>query len=119
MVRVACCWDGGVETDIRLVEMFCRYHAKAAFHLNYGSHYRNYRRKAGWQLPENPGFINRKLALAEMPQGYRGFQIASHGYFHADCHKVPPIRLLNGLMSSILSGHGKKRFTKLLFSLVC
>ena len=26
MVRVACCWDDGLETDIRLIELLKKYH---------------------------------------------------------------------------------------------
>jgi len=89
MTKVACCWDDGLENDIRLIELLHRYGAKATFNLNYGLCYSNYRRPCGWQFPESPGFTNRHLSLREMPEVYRGFKIASHGYFHATCSNVP------------------------------
>ncbi len=89
MVRVACCWDDGVETDLRLIELLKKYHAKATFNLNPGFHYPEFRRTCGWQFPDNPEFINRHLTRKEMPEVYKGFKIASHGYFHAHAHKVP------------------------------
>jgi len=88
MTYVACCWDDAVETDIRLVELLHKYHAKATFNVNYGLHYKNYRKTCEWQFPGNPSFVNRTLSLREMPEIYRGFKIASHGYFHANCSKV-------------------------------
>lgn len=89
MTYVACCWDDGVETDIRLVELLHKYNARATFNINFGLHYKNYRRTCGWQFESNPSFVNKFLSLNEMPQIYRGFEIAAHGYFHADCAKVP------------------------------
>lgn len=88
MVRVACCWDDGLETDIRLIELLKKYHAKATFNLNPGLAYPSYRKKAGWQFPEAPSFVNRDLAVNEWTDVYRGFKIASHGYFHADAYRV-------------------------------
>ena len=93
MVRVACCWDDGMETDLRLIELLKiellkKYHAKATFNLNPGLYYPDRRRTSGWQFPDNPHFINRSFSLKELPEVYHGFRIASHGYFHADLRKV-------------------------------
>lgn len=88
MVRVACCWDDGMETDLRLIELLKKYHAKATFNLNPGLYYPDRRRTSGWQFPDNPHFINRTFSRKELPEVYRGFRIASHGYFHADLRKV-------------------------------
>ena len=51
MVRVACCWDDGMETDLRLIELLKKYHAKATFNLNPGLYYPDRRRTSGWQFP--------------------------------------------------------------------
>ncbi len=51
MVHVACCWDDGVETDLRLIELLKKYHAKATFNLNPGLYYPDRRRTSGWQFP--------------------------------------------------------------------
>lgn len=89
MVQVACCWDDGVETDIRLIELLNNCHAKATFNLNPGLMYPGIRRTSAWQFPENPGFVNRVVSLKEAADIYKGFRIASHGYFHANALKVP------------------------------
>ncbi len=89
MTYVACCWDDGVETDIRLIELLHKYNARATFNINFGLHYKNYRKTCNWQFPDNPSFVNKSLSLREMPEIYKGFEIAAHGYFHADCAKVP------------------------------
>jgi len=88
MVRVACCWDDGLETDIRLVEMLKKYNAKATFNLNPGLAYPSYRKRAGWQFADVPTFVNRDLAQNEWTSVFKGFKIASHGYFHADAKSV-------------------------------
>jgi len=33
MIKVAQCWDDGVATDIRLIEILRKYNAKATFNL--------------------------------------------------------------------------------------
>ena len=40
------CWDDGVATDVRLVDLLCRHGAKATFNLNAGLHDRH--RQFGW-----------------------------------------------------------------------
>lgn len=82
MVKVACCWDDGVETDIRLVEILQKYGVKATFNINSGLHYQKYRRVYSWQFADHPDFVNRLLSIEEMKTLYRGFKIGAHGVFH-------------------------------------
>ena len=82
MVKVACCWDDGVETDIRLVEILQKYGIKATFNINSGLHYRKVRRTSTWQLKGDPNFVNRFLSIEDMKTLYRGFKIGAHGVFH-------------------------------------
>ena len=80
MVKVACCWDDAVETDIRLVELLKKHHGKA--NINLGFHYRNFRRTDTWQFKDHPSFVNRWLSLEDLKSVYQGFKIGGHGLFH-------------------------------------
>lgn len=82
MVKVACCWDDAVETDIKLVEILHKYNIRATFNVNSGLHYREGRRVFTWQFPDHPGFVNRLLSVADMKSLYVGFRIGAHGVFH-------------------------------------
>ena len=92
-VKVAQCWDDGVATDIRLVELLRKYKAKATFNLCPGAMPENKRIQPyyvpaeykGWSFR---GFIGGKIALSEMCDIYDGFEVASHCWFHQVAGKV-------------------------------
>lgn len=94
MLEVACCWDDANETDIRLVGLLKKYHAKATFNINLGFHYRKFRRTCIWQVKDHPDFVNRWLGRDEMTEIYRGFKVASHGLFHLNYDPAHPEEFL-------------------------
>lgn len=71
------CWDDGVATDVRLVDLLCRHGAKATFNLNAGLHDRH--RQFGWI---HQGTEVSRLGWDEMKEVYQGFAIANHSLTH-------------------------------------
>ena len=85
-VKVAQCWDDGVATDIRLIEILRKYNAKATFNLCPGT------------MPEETaaprwadpflrtwtfnGFIGGRVGKKDLTTVYDGFQVASHCWQH-------------------------------------
>lgn len=79
------CWDDGVTTDIRLLEILRRHGAKATFNLNAGLH----------ESQREPGWIYRdtevqRLAKPELLDVYTGFTIANHSLTHPHLDTLPP-----------------------------
>ena len=71
------CWDDGVATDVRLIDIFRRHGAKATFNLNAGLHDRQ--RRLGWIYE---GIEVSRLGWDEMKEVYQGFTIANHSLSH-------------------------------------
>ncbi len=88
-MKVVQCWDDGVTTDIRLIEILRKYNAKATFNLNPGLMPEE-RETPYWNHDPFPatwnyhGFKAGKLSLKEIREIYDGFQVASHCW----CHEV-------------------------------
>ncbi len=77
VMTVVQCWDDGVTTDVRLVEILRRYRAKATFNLNAGLHQKQ--RKPGWTYKNTEVW---RLGWDEMRELYSGFTIANHSLTH-------------------------------------
>lgn len=78
------CWDDGVTTDVRLIDILRRHGAKATFNLNAGLH-ENHR---------TPSFVYegtevRRLGWDEMREVYDGFTIANHSLTHPRLDQMP------------------------------
>ncbi|MFZ4538928.1 polysaccharide deacetylase family protein, partial [Propionivibrio sp.] len=71
------CWDDGVVTDVRLIDIFRRHGAKATFNLNAGLHEKH--RQLGWIYE---GREVGRLGWDEMKEVYQGFVIANHSLTH-------------------------------------
>ena len=85
MVRVAQCWDDGLVTDRRLVEILRRYQAKATFNLDPSLHDKTKCRQVGILKDR---FKVYKLPWCEVPEVYDGFEVASHTMSHCNAHEV-------------------------------
>ncbi|MCQ2396926.1 MAG: polysaccharide deacetylase family protein [Lentisphaeria bacterium] len=86
MVYVAQCWDDGVNTDVRLVELLRKYNAKATFNLNPGN-LSEHRTAPFWRHGRTyewsyMGFVPGHVGLDELTDIYDGFQVASHCMRH-------------------------------------
>ena len=81
MIKVCQCWDDGVLNDVKVAELCRKYNAKATFNLNPGLHRGNERLTEGWMFRDT-GYCPGKLAWKEMPEVYKGFEIAAHGMSH-------------------------------------
>jgi peptidoglycan/xylan/chitin deacetylase (PgdA/CDA1 family) len=77
IMTVVQCWDDGVTTDIRLIEIFRRHGAKATFNLNAGLHEKQ--RKLGGI---HSGAEVWRFGLDELRNVYQGFAIANHSLTH-------------------------------------
>ena len=96
MVRVACCWDDGVATDVRLTELLRKYEAKATFNLCPGF-MKEKRDDSRWHklMPGGGviagfhGFEAGYVGLHEIKDIYGDFCVASHGWNHLNAGKVP------------------------------
>lgn len=78
------CWDDGVTTDTRLVDILRRHGAKATFNLNAGLHER--RRRLDWIYQDTEVW---KLGMDEMREVYDGFSIANHSLTHPHLDEIP------------------------------
>lgn len=90
MVKVACCWDDGVTTDIRLIEILRKYNAKATFNLCPGLAPQD-TVASQWVSCTEPGrgFRPGKVGLKDYPAVYGDFQVASHCWTHKNAGVVP------------------------------
>ena len=93
MMKVVQCWDDGVATDIRYIELLRKYDAKATFNLCPGTHGETRvepswidRHYTGWGFR---GFRGGKTALNEIYDLYKDFQVASHCWKHECAGRVP------------------------------
>ena len=80
-MKVCQCWDDGVLNDIKVTELCRRYHAKATFNLNPGTHKATARITDGWTFGDS-GYVPGRLAWSEVESVYEGFEVASHGMCH-------------------------------------
>ena len=93
MIKVAQCWDDGLSTDRRLIEMLRKYGAKATFNLTPGRHgderveaYWTPQGYSGWSCR---GFIGGRLSKHELLETYSGFRVASHCMKHEHAGQIP------------------------------
>ncbi len=103
-VRVAQCWDDGVATDARLVEILRRYKAKATFNLCPGI-FRPGRVRPSWQTGDMPGwshkgFLGGRIGLDELTEVYGGFQVASHCMAHEVATAEPLEKFVRGAVDA-------------------
>jgi peptidoglycan/xylan/chitin deacetylase (PgdA/CDA1 family) len=77
VMTVVQCWDDGVTTDVRLVDILRRHHAPATFNLNADLHGKE--RAFGWFHQDTEVW---RLGLDEMKTLYEGFTIANHSLTH-------------------------------------
>lgn len=92
-MKICCCWDDGVMTDLRVVDILRTYDAKATFNLNPGLMGEN-RVPNKWMDPayrgwSHNGFCAGKLARRDIPEVYAGFQVASHCWLHENAGSSP------------------------------
>jgi peptidoglycan/xylan/chitin deacetylase (PgdA/CDA1 family) len=83
-MKLVQCWDDGVTSDLRLLEMLRAVGAKATFNLNAGLH--QDRRTLGWLQGDTEVW---RLARGELPDVYRGFDIANHSLNHPCLDTLP------------------------------
>ena len=86
MIKVAQCWDDGVATDIRLIEILRKYNAKATFNLCPGT-MQEETVPARWTDPflrrwTFNGFSGGRVGKKDLKAVYDGFQVASHCWKH-------------------------------------
>ncbi len=84
MLTVVQCWDDGVTTDVRVMDILRRHGAKATFNLNAGLH--KPERVFGWKYK---GTDVIRLGWDEMPEVYDGFTIANHSLSHPRLTELP------------------------------
>ena len=86
MIQVTQSWDDGVHDDVRLIELLRKYRAKATFNLISGAH--RAERFSSWKYQDTKPVYH--LALAELVELYRGFEVASHTVTHPHLEQLPP-----------------------------
>ena len=93
MIKVAQCWDDGVATDIRLIEILRKYNAKATFNLCPGRMPKKTTypfwlepMHRGWTFN---GFSGGIVGQENLLDVYSGFQVASHCWEHEVAGIVP------------------------------
>jgi len=83
-MKIVQCWDDGVTSDIRLIELLRTYKATASFNLNVSRH--DPERKLGW---EHKGTQVSILGRDELVSVYEGFTIANHSLTHPHLEAIP------------------------------
>ncbi len=83
-LTVVQCWDDGVTTDARLVDILRRFNARATFNLCAGLH--GGTRGYGWM---HAGIPVERLAWDELKSVYDGFTIANHSLTHPRLDQMP------------------------------
>ena len=86
MIKVAQCWDDGVYTDIKLIEILRKYNAKATFNLCPGVAGDD-TTKPSWTALDDTGwsfqgFRGGRIGLKDFVEIYGDFQVASHCMHH-------------------------------------
>lgn len=94
MLNVVQCWDDGVSTDIRLIELLHKYGAKATFNLCPGHcplHTVMPRwMKYGEHGCSDRGFLSGRIGTQDLVAVYGDFQVASHCWKHENVNNMPP-----------------------------
>lgn len=104
-MKVVQCWDDGVVTDIRLVEILKKYNAKATFNLSVGW-YGETRTESRWiHDPAYPewnynGFKVGRLGIKDLVEIYDGFEVASHCMNHECAGLVPDDKFLTAAVDA-------------------
>lgn len=73
-------YDDGVESDIRLIEIFNKYGIKGTFNVNSG-------------LPGHVGRFSKKLEWAQIKEVYQGHEVATHCYTHPTISRCPLVEV--------------------------
>ncbi|HOI75644.1 MAG TPA: polysaccharide deacetylase family protein [Syntrophales bacterium] len=84
MMTVVQCWDDGVTTDVRLVDILRRHGAKATFNLSDGLYAQHRSLSFVYQ-----GVEVRRLGRDERRAVYDGFTIANHSLTHPRLDQMP------------------------------
>ncbi len=104
MVRVVQCWDDGVFNDIRLVELFKKYNAKATFNLCPAFHgeQRITPKWAdkGYDRWSFNGYIAGRLGKNDLHKLYSGFHVASHCMNHEGAGLVPDSQFIQSAVDA-------------------
>ena len=92
-MKVVQCWDDGVTTDLRLIEILYKYNAKATFNLCPGT-LEDERVESHWAEPgyngwSHKGFFGGHVGKKELYDVYKDFQVASHCWTHECAGRVP------------------------------
>ncbi len=84
-MTVVQCWDDGVTSDLRLIEILRQYQARATFNLNAGLH--GEQRQTIMRHRETDVV---RLARGELNETYDGFAIGNHSLTHPRLDKLSP-----------------------------
>lgn len=84
-MKLVQCWDDGVTSDARLVDVLRRHGAQATFNLNAGLH--EAERQPSWVYQGTEVW---RLGWNEMKSVYAGFTIANHSLTHPWLDQLPP-----------------------------
>lgn len=105
-MKVVQCWDDGVVTDGRLIDILRRHGAKATFNLNPGLMDPEKRGGCAWRKQgegtwnHNFGFGVGKFSLREIPEIYSGFELASHCWRHENAGSIPDEEWIKSAMDA-------------------
>ena len=103
-MKVVQCWDDGVVTDLRVIELLYKYNAKATFNLCPGlmnderipSHWA----EAGYKGWSHRGFFGGHIGKKELYSVYKDFQVASHCWCHEVAGRVPDDVFIKGAVDA-------------------
>ncbi|MBR2435405.1 MAG: polysaccharide deacetylase family protein [Lentisphaeria bacterium] len=104
MIKVAQCWDDGVYTDVRLIELLKKYKAKATFNLCPGFMQEESEKYSwaplGYKAWSHNGFIGGRVGKKDLLDVYGDFKVASHCWNHETAGWVEPEAFAKGAVDA-------------------
>lgn len=79
-------YDDGEKNDIRLCALFNKYNLKGTFNLNSGF------------MPVDPDEQSKKVALSQIPEVYKGHEVAVHTVYHPFLEKMTTLEMATEIL---------------------
>ena len=74
-------YDDAVTSDERLIAIFNKYGMKGTFNINSGTLVHENQPRKAWRIRNQWGYLT-KFYIEELPEIYKGHEVAAHGYMH-------------------------------------
>jgi len=80
-------YDDAVTSDERLIAIFNKYGMKSTFNVNSGTLVHENQPRKAWRIRNQWGYLT-KFYIEELPEIYKGHEVAAHGYMHRNLANI-------------------------------